>query len=81
IAPAAVSAPVAPIALDPAVIAEDLKQAGLEWVQTAPGQQVLEAAVEPPPVLGRKPRRQTANAVAEPLVMVETRDAEPPASS
>ena len=63
------------------MLAKDLEQAGLEWVQTAPDKVVVEAAAEPPPVLGRKPRRKAADPVAaEPLVMVETRNAEPPTS-
>ncbi|MEY2777856.1 MAG: hypothetical protein RLY30_1954 [Pseudomonadota bacterium] len=67
--------------IDPKVLQEDLKQAGLEWVQTEPGKVALEAPMEPPPVLGRKPRRKATEQTAEPLVMVETRNAEPPAST
>ena len=67
------------VQVDPKALEESLKQAGLEWVQTEPSKLSIEAPAEPPPVLGRKPRRQTLDQVAEPLVMVETRHAEPPA--
>ena len=65
----------------PAVSEETLKKSlddvGLQWVQTDPNKAVTEAVAEPPPRLGRSPRRNTETAPQEPLVMVETRQNNP----
>ena len=66
----------------PKLSEEDLKaslnQAGLQWVQTDPNKAVEEAIAEPPPKLGRAPRKNNADlAPQEPLVMVETRHNNP----
>jgi hypothetical protein len=49
----------------------------LQWVQTDPNKAPAEAIAEPPPKLGRAPKRNTETAVQEPLVMVETRHNNP----
>lgn len=77
------AAPVAPIAAaEPIRVSEEtlkqtLDQAGLQWVQTDPTKAPAEAVAEPPPKLGRAPRRNTETAPQEPLVMVETRQNNP----
>ena len=80
----AVAAPVVtPVATPvvPAVSEETLKKSlddvGLQWVQTDPNKAITEAVAEPPPRLGRSPRRNTETAPQEPLVMVETRQNNP----
>jgi len=80
----AVAEPVATPVMAPAVPAvseENLKKSlddvGLQWVQTDPNKSVAEAVAEPPPKLGRSPRKNTETAPQEPLVMVETRQNNP----
>ncbi len=80
VAPAAPIAPIAapePIRLSEEVLKQNLDQAGLQWVQTDPNKAPAEAVAEPPPKLGRTPRRNTETAPQEPLVMVETRQNNP----
>ncbi len=77
-APVSVPTPAPAPALAPVVVSEDalketLGAAGLQWVQTDPGKAMTEATAEPPPKLGRAPRKQTTATTEEPLVMVETR--------
>jgi len=82
-APADVPLAAAPIAApEPIKVSEEalkqtLDQAGLQWVQTDPNKAPAEAVAEPPPKLGRAPRRNTETAPQEPLVMVETRQNNP----
>ncbi len=65
----------------PEVLKQELEQKGLQWVQTDPSKAAhIEAPPEPPPALGRAPRRQQVSTEAEPLVMVETRAGDKPAS-
>jgi ribonuclease E len=59
---------------DGPALQQSLDLAGLQWVQTDPSKTVAEATAEPPPKLGRAPRRNTETAPQEPLVMVETRN-------
>ena len=70
---ATVAEVIAPADLSAPALQESLDQAGLQWVQTDPSKAVTEAVAEPPPRLGRAPRRNTETAPQEPLVMVETR--------
>jgi len=87
VAPIAVPAPIAaaPVKAEPPVVVklsedglkETLNQVGLQWVQTDPNKAPAEAIAEPPPKLGRVPKRNTETAVQEPLVMVETRHNNP----
>ena len=73
-APVVASAPApAPIVVSEEALKETLGAAGLQWVQTDPGKAMTEAAAEPPPKLGRAPRKQSAATTDEPLMMVETR--------
>ncbi len=75
-APAPVTAApiIVPAPVSEAVLKESLDQVGLQWVQTDPDKVVAEAVAEPPPKLGRAPRKSDAAAAPqEPLVMVETR--------
>ena len=58
-----------------------LDAAGLQWVQTDPNKAPVEAIAEPPPQLGRKPKRSQQTAESEPMVMVETRSSEQPPAS
>jgi ribonuclease E len=66
-----------PIQISEETLKETLEQAGLQWVQTDPNKAPAEAIAEPPPKLGRAPRRQAETAPQEPLVMVETRQSNP----
>ena len=82
-APAAAPAPAptAPVVKlpDPEQLKAELNQAGLEWVQTvAAPSAAAESAAEPPPKVGRKPRKAAVASEAEPLTMVETRSPEQP---
>jgi hypothetical protein len=57
-----------------AALQETLGAAGLQWVQTDPSKAMTEAVAEPPPKLGRAPRKPAPTATTEEsLVMVETR--------
>jgi ribonuclease E len=80
-APAPVAAPSvpapAPIQVSEETLRQSLNAAGLQWVQTDPEKSSSEAMPEPPPKLGRAPRRNTETAPQEPLVMVETRQNNP----
>ena len=67
--------------VDPAKLNQVLDAAGLQWVQTDPNKAPVEAIAEPPPKLGRKPRRNQQAAESEPMVMVETRSSEQPPAS
>jgi ribonuclease E len=67
----------APIKISEDVLKQNLDQVGLQWVQTDPNKAPAEAVAEPPPKLGRAPRRNTETAPQEPLVMVETRQNNP----
>lgn len=87
-APVVVPAPVVataptPVATpaDPAQLNQVLDAAGLQWVQTDPTKAPAEAVAEPPPQLGRKPRRSQVASESEPMVMVETRSSEQPPAS
>ncbi|MBU3724255.1 MAG: Rne/Rng family ribonuclease [Burkholderiaceae bacterium] len=77
--PIVTAAPVAaaPIQVSEEALKKNLDEAGLQWVQTDPSKAVEEASAEPPPKLGRTPRRNTETAPQEPLVMVETRQNNP----
>jgi ribonuclease E len=66
-----------PIQISEETLKQTLEQAGLQWVQTDPNKAPAEAIAEPPPKLGRAPRRQADTAPQEPLVMVETRQNNP----
>jgi ribonuclease E len=66
-----------PIQISEETLKQTLEQAGLQWVQTDPNKAPAEAVAEPPPKLGRSPRRQAETAPQEPLVMVETRQNNP----
>ncbi len=71
-------APVAPpIQVSEETLKQTLEEVGLQWVQTDPNKAPAQAIAEPPPKLGRAPRRQTETAPQEPLVMVETRQNNP----
>ncbi len=73
-APVAATPIIVPAPVSEAVLKESLDQVGLQWVQTDPDKVVAEAVAEPPPKLGRAPRKSDATAAPqEPLVMVETR--------
>ncbi|CAM8636406.1 CafA Ribonucleases G and E [Burkholderiales bacterium] len=64
---------------DPEQLRAELNQAGLEWVQTvADPSAATQLAAEPPPQVGRKPRKAVVASEAEPLTMVETRSPEQP---
>ena len=81
VAPTPVAEPI-PVAIAAAPISEhsikqSLDEAGLQWVQTDPSKAMTEAVAEPPPKLGRAPRKNTETAPQEPLVMVETRQNNP----
>jgi hypothetical protein len=81
VAPTPVAEPT-PVAIAAAPISEhsikqSLDDAGLQWVQTDPSKAMTEAVAEPPPKLGRAPRKNTETAPQEPLVMVETRQNNP----
>ena len=78
---AAAPAPAAPVVRlpDPEQLKAELNQAGLEWVQTvAAPSAAAESPAEPPPQVGRKPRKSVVASEAEPLTMVETRSPEQP---
>ncbi|NCA16373.1 MAG: hypothetical protein EBS90_04895 [Betaproteobacteria bacterium] len=83
---AAVPTPSTPVAAaspppSPEALKQELEQKGLQWVQTDPSKAAhIEPPPEPPPALGRAPRRQQVSTEAEPLVMVETRAGDKPAS-
>ena len=66
-----------PIQITEETLKQTLEAAGLQWVQTDPNKAPTEALAEPPPRLGRAPRRQVDTAPQEPLVMVETRQNNP----
>jgi ribonuclease E len=67
--------------VDPAKLNQVLDAVGLQWVQTDPNKAPVEAIAEPPPKLGRKPKRSQQTAETEPMVMVETRSSEQPPAS
>jgi ribonuclease E len=67
--------------VDPAKLNQVLDAAGLQWVQTDPNKAPVEAIAEPPPQLGRKPKRSQQTGESEPMVMVETRSSEQPPAS
>ena len=74
-----VVAPVPARPVDPQQLKGDLSLAGLEWVQTAPDHAApIEAPAEPPPQMGRKPRKTVVASDSESLTMVETRSPEQP---
>jgi ribonuclease E len=76
ITPARVEPPVV-VKLSEEGLKETLNQVGLQWVQTDPNKAPVEAIAEPPPKLGRTPRKNTDTTAQEPLVMVETRHNNP----
>ncbi|NBW01290.1 MAG: Rne/Rng family ribonuclease [Betaproteobacteria bacterium] len=76
-APASPAPAPAPIQVSEETLRQSLDAVGLQWVQTDPGKSAAEAMPEPPPKLGRAPRRNTETAPQEPLVMVETRQNNP----